>query len=257
MLFDNVLDYTAYTSEEVTKALEKNRLLLPVGTIEQHGPHLPLSVDVDIPTEITKKLAHQIGGIIAPAIVYGARSQPHSGGGPSFPGTIYVRGDVLINYFSDIIKSYATSGVSQILIINGHYENEPFIFEALEMCRENGYLEKVSVIALSWWSVIDDGIIKDLIGPGFAGWHAEHAGTVETSLMMYLRPELVRDVRIDHSFPPLAGTYLHPINAKAISTRGVLTKSKNSSSEIGKALFDHICRKLIDLIQNPHGLSSQ
>jgi creatinine amidohydrolase len=143
------------TSEEVQHLLKNNQLLIPIGAIEQHGPHLPLSVDIDIATAIVTELSNRGLGMVAPGIAYAARSQPHSGGGPSFPGTIYVKGDTLINYFVDVFKCYARNGAKQMMVINGHYENEPFIFEALDICREQQLFNTTSITALSWWNVVD------------------------------------------------------------------------------------------------------
>jgi creatinine amidohydrolase len=227
------MHYSDYTTEQISTALQTHNLLIPVGAIEQHGPHLPLSVDIDIATAITHELSNRGKGIIAPSIIYGARSQPHSGGGPAFPGTVFVRGSVLIDYFVDIIRSFADAGAQKMIVINGHYENEPFLFEAFEVCREKGYLTHTSLVSLSWWSIISQNTVDDLFGKQFPGWHAEHASTVETSLMMYIKPQLVHDIRLEHANPPLAGVYLHPIDSSAISNRGVLANTKKASKEMG------------------------
>jgi len=245
--------YSDISSDEISKKLLTTTLFIPIGTIEQHGPHLPLSVDVDIPVSITQKLATEMAGLIAPAIHYGARSLPQSGGGSSFPGTISVKGEVLIGYYREIFLSYLMTGAKDIVIINGHYENEPFIFEALEQCREKERLT-AKVIALSWWSVINDKLINSLFDGIFPGWSAEHAGLVETSLMLFLYPNKVKDVRLNHDKPPLAGVYIHPINPTAISNQGILAKTSGSSAKIGEILFNEICQALKELLNKPHGL---
>ncbi|MES2121638.1 MAG: creatininase family protein [Chlamydiota bacterium] len=252
-----MMNYSDFTTEQITTALNNDRLLIPVGAIEQHGPHLPLSVDIDITTAIAMKLSDLGSGIVAPGIVYGARSQPHSGGGPSFPGTIYVRGTVLIDYFVDVLKSFAVAGAKQLVLINGHYENEPFLFEALEICRETGYLSKTSIIAFSWWSVIAQNIIDELFGEDFPGWHAEHASIIETSLMMHIKPHLVKEMRLNHTRPPLAGIYLHPIDPSAISSRGVLANTQKASEATGQKLFLHICSQIEALLKKPHGMLNE
>lgn len=248
--------YHDLTTNEIA-SLGTKKIFLPVGSIEQHGPHLPLSVDVDIPVAIANELARRTSSIVAPSVHYGARSLPQSGGGSSFPGTISVTAESLIGYYRDIFRSYIEAGVSYIAIINGHYENEPFIFEALDQCRENGFLN-AKVVALSWWSILSDIYIEDLFGNGnFPGWHAEHAGVVETSLMLYLHPEKVNAIRVDHDAPPLAGVYIHPIDPAAITNQGVLSKTSASSAEIGKILFDEICNELMKLLQKPHGMAAE
>src|ERR1700687_5146133 len=78
-------------SENVRAKAKDAILVLPVGAVEQHGPHLPLTVDTEIPVRIASMLVERLNVIVAPAIPYGARSLPHSGGGPSFPGPINIR----------------------------------------------------------------------------------------------------------------------------------------------------------------------
>ncbi len=61
-------------------------VFLPLGATEQHGPHLAMSVDVVLPTAVAERVAREIGGLVAPTIPYGYKSQPRSGGGEAFPG---------------------------------------------------------------------------------------------------------------------------------------------------------------------------
>jgi creatinine amidohydrolase len=247
--------YGDLASPEVAEALQGRRLILPVGAVEQHGPHLPLTVDIDIANALASEMAQRLGGYLAPGIIYSARSLPQSGGGPSFPGTIAVRGTSLIEYFTDVLSAYVRSGARSLVVVNGHYENEPFLFEALEVCRESGVLDGVEVIALSWWSAVSQGFLATFFTGGFPGWHAEHAGVCETSLMLHLRPEVVRPARPEHAEPPLAGVYIHPVDPNQISDCGVLARTSGSSATLGKALFEHICSELELLVRSPHGLA--
>src|SRR6266404_1630727 len=174
-------------SENVRAEAQDAILVIPVGAVEQHGPHLTLTVDTEIPVRIASMLVEKLKVIVAPAVTYGARSLPQSGGGPGFPGTINIRGSVLTDYLKDVIAGYIATGFRSIVILNGHYENESFIFEALELCREEGKLEGAKIIAMGWWSVVSDGVLEKLFGDRFPGWHAEHASVCETSLLA--RPE--------------------------------------------------------------------
>jgi creatinine amidohydrolase len=246
--------YGDLVSDDLPGRLNGTRLVIPVGSVEQHGPHLPLTVDIDIAAAIARELARRLDAYLAESISYGARSLPQSGGGPSFAGTIPVRGATLINYLADIITAYCRAGAKSIVVVNGHYENEPFLFEAMEVCRESGVLDRTQIVALSWWSVVSDDTLRRVFGTRFPGWHAEHAGLSETSLMLYLRPDVVRSERPEHSRPPLAGVYLHPIDPGAISDRGVLASTFGSSSEFGRILFEHICDNLVPLVERPHGM---
>ena len=240
-------------SENVRTEAESAILILPVGAVEQHGPHLPLTVDTEIPGRIASMLIERLNVIVAPAISYGARSLPQSGGGPSFPGTINIRGSVLTEYLKDVIAGYIATGFRSIVILNGHYENESFIFEALELCRQEGKLEGTKIIAVGWWSLVSDATLETLFGDRFPGWHAEHASACETSLMLHLRSDLVGPTRVDNDAPPRPGIYLFPIDSSRISNRGVLGSSSPSTAEIGIVLCEEICSQLVALIQEHMG----
>jgi creatinine amidohydrolase len=123
------------------------------------------------------------------------------------------------------------------------------IFEAIDQCRESGYLGSAHVVALSWWSVVSDALLDELFPEGFPGWHAEHASRCETSLMLHLRPETVKPERPDHTQPPPAGIFFHPCDANAVSTQGVLSRTTGSSAEIGKRLFSQICGRIEELLR--------
>src|SRR6267143_1819664 len=200
-------------SENVRAEAQDAILVIPVGAVEQHGPHLPLTVDTEIPVRIASMLVEKLKVIVAPAVTYGARSLPQSGGGPGFPGTINIRGSVLTDYLKDVIAGYIATGFRSIVILNGHYENESFLFEALELCRQEGKLEGARIVALSWWSLVPQELLGKLFGDRFTGWHAEHASACETSLMLHLRKELVGPARVDNATPPRAGVYTFPTEA--------------------------------------------
>ena len=105
------------TWQEVKEAMEKKSpLLFIVGSVEQHGPHLPISTDLTIPVEIAKRVAEKVNGIVAPAVPYGYRSKPRSGGGERFIGTFSLSGETLIHLTKDIIKAYIQKGFSNIFV---------------------------------------------------------------------------------------------------------------------------------------------
>lgn len=127
--------------------IERNLIgIMAVGSIEQHGPHLPLCVDTIIPNGICETLVDSVDVefIQLPPIFYGARSLSQSGGINAKDTTICVEGVNLINYFRDIFSSYFKSGLKTIVIVNGHYENESLLFEAAEsissMCCGQAFL---------------------------------------------------------------------------------------------------------------------
>ena len=117
--------YEEFTWPEIREAVAQNRVcVLPVGTVEQHGPHLPLVTDVLTATEMSRAAVRQIPeeAVLMPSVYY-AFNEHHL----DFPGTIAVEGNTFINYITDIGKSLAHHGFRKILLVNGHGSNVPFL----------------------------------------------------------------------------------------------------------------------------------
>ncbi|GGU58363.1 creatininase family protein [Streptomyces daghestanicus] len=247
------LRLTDLTSSRVTEAVRGRTVVWPVGAVEQHGPHLPLSVDLLLAEAFADEIARELDAFTLPAQAIGARSLPQSGGGLHFPGTVYVAGDTLIRFLRESIGSLAKLPMARLVVVNGHYENEPFLFEALDQVREQGLLDGKEVFAFSWWSLVRDAFTDAEI-PRFPGWHAEHAGVTETSLMLHLRPDLVTDQRPDHDQPPRAGVYLHPVDAEKTTDRGVLSSTSGSSAALGEKLLRHVVEEATALVRDGEGL---
>ncbi|MDT0434468.1 MULTISPECIES: creatininase family protein [Streptomyces] len=244
---------TDLTSAQVTDAVRGRTVVWPVGAIEQHGPHLPLSVDLILAEGFAEGIARELDAFVLPAQAVGARSLPQSGGGLHFPGTVYVAGDTLVRFLRETLSALAALPMGRLVVVNGHYENEPFLFEALDQVREQGLFDGAEVFAFSWWSLVRDTWAATEI-PAFPGWHAEHAGVTETSLMLHLRPDLVTDERPDHDDPPRAGIYLHPVDVGQTTHRGVLSSTSGSSAGLGERLLRHVVDEATALVRDGSGL---
>ena len=86
-------------------------ILIPIGSMEQHGHHMPLHVDVLLPAEFAKRVAPEIGALVAPAFTYGSKSHQKSGGGNHLPGTTSLDGATLVSALKDVVKEFARHGV--------------------------------------------------------------------------------------------------------------------------------------------------
>lgn len=216
-------------------------LLIPIGSMEQHGHHMPMHVDVLLPTEYAKRVAERICGLVGQPFVYGYKSHPKSGGGNHLPGTTSLDGATMVSALRDIIKEYVRHGARKIVLMNGHYENSWFIIEgvdiALRELRWDG-IDDVKIVVLSYWDFVTDATIEELYPEGFTGWDIEHGGVLETSLMLTLYPELVQLERaVDHppaSFPPYD---VYPVNPDWVPASGTLSSPKNASKEKGNILL--------------------
>jgi creatinine amidohydrolase len=109
------------TWQEFDRVRHEKIVILPVGSTEQHGPHLPLSVDSIIAEGLSLMVAERVEGIVAPTICYGYKSAPLSGGGPLFPGTMDLNAVTFMNLVFDVLEELIRDGVKKVLILNGHY----------------------------------------------------------------------------------------------------------------------------------------
>lgn len=219
---------------------EKKRqvIILPVGSTEQHSFHLPLSTDSVIAEKISEIFAEKIGGAVAPTFTYGYKSKPMSGGGPLFPGTIDLNGETLIRLACDVLEELCRDGVTKIFVNNAHFENEAFLLEAIDLISQK--YPNVKILESNWWDVLSQDIIDKVFSDvPFPGWALEHAAITETSLMMYLAPELVREDKIptETGVTPIP-YHKYPIVKGMVPESGALASAKGSSAEKGKIIVD-------------------
>src|SRR5882672_12326166 len=93
-------------------------VILPVGSVEQHGPHLPMGTDTLVPTGLAERVAGRIGAIVAAPFNYGYKSQPRSGGGQSFPGTTSLDANTFSLVVRDVIRGLGHHGIRKIVVLN-------------------------------------------------------------------------------------------------------------------------------------------
>src|SRR5215213_6569194 len=126
------------TWQEVEAAIEREAgVVLPVGSTEQHGYHLPLSTDAVLPTELALTVAEPLDLLVAPAVSYGYRSRPLSGGGQGFVGTTSLRATTLMALVEDVVRELIRQGFGRIVVLNWHMENQNFVYEAAYLALEH------------------------------------------------------------------------------------------------------------------------
>jgi len=236
------------TWEEYRDEVGRRIIILPVGSLEQHGPHLPMNVDVVIPKNLATMTAEQVKSLVLPPIAYGYKSHPTSGGGQLFPGTTSLDGTTLINLTLDILRETYRHGGRRFLMLNGHYENVSFLTEAVELFIREA--DGARVVILSWWDQVSDEMVDKLFAEaGFPGWDTEHAAITETSLMLYFSPELVREDKIIDDQSERKPTYsIFPPPDDIIPKSGVLYKATYASREKGEELAKHVVDKIVKIV---------
>lgn len=178
--------YEEFTWPEIRDAVRDNRVaVLPVGTVEQHGPHLPLVTDVLTAHEMSRRAVERIPAqsVLMPPVYY-SFNEHHL----DFPGTIAIEGQTIINYVTDIGRSLAHHGFRKILLVNGHGSNVPF----LDVAARNITNRTDAICAMvSWWSLVPRELLQQLRESEFPGGMA-HGCELETSVLLYLRGDLVQ-----------------------------------------------------------------
>jgi creatinine amidohydrolase len=178
--------YEEFTWPEIREVIKTQPVVvLPVGTIEQHGPHLPLLTDACTASEISRLAVESILGhaLLMPTVFY-AFNEHHL----DFPGTIAIDTHPFIDYVADIGKSLSYHGFQKIVIVNGHGSNVPFMDIAARTITNKN---KAICSLVSWWDLIPTEVFKKMRESEFPGGMA-HGCELETSVMLYLRPELVQ-----------------------------------------------------------------
>lgn len=232
-------------------------ILIPIGSMEQHGHHMPLHVDVLLPTEFARRAATEVGGLVAPPFTYGYKSHQKSGGGNHLPGTTSLDGATLVAALRDVIREFARHGVRRICLVNGHFENSWFIIEGIDLAlrelRWDGITD-MKIVVLSYWDFVAKETIARLYPNGFPGWDLEHGGVLETSLMLALYPNLVqleRAVDVEPAkFPPYD---VYPVKPEWTPAPGTLSSPKEASAEKGEILLDVCTRGIVGALRAEFG----
>lgn len=241
------------TGAQIGARANSDVLFVPLGSIEQHGPHLPVDTDMCLATAFAEALADAVDGLVAPGFNYGYRSQPSSGGGELFAGTISLTGATYSAIVTDLVTSYARHGHLQIALVNGHYENASFAIEGAAVALERG--AGAAVVLLNWWQVMAPDVLDRLFDGNFPGWEIEHAGVIETSLMMHVDPDRVDGQAIDPrtaTIVPPAYTVL-PERSGLVDPSGVLRTAHGSSAELGRSMFEHALEQMIAAVADEFG----
>ncbi|MEM1120562.1 MAG: creatininase family protein, partial [Bacteroidota bacterium] len=170
------------TWEEAEEHLQKVDIaLLPVGAIEQHGPHLPLDVDAFDADYLAKKVAAACSHpkpLVLPLVLYGV-SYHHE----DFRGTISISNEAMAQYIYEIGKSVAKNGIKKLIIVNGHGDNAPTLNYAAQMInRDTGIF-----VCIDTGETSDTDLDKLITTKNDA-----HAGETETSTTLDNRPQLVQ-----------------------------------------------------------------
>ncbi len=235
-------------------------LLVGIGATEQHGPHLPLGTDALLASELLSRAAPAVGGIVLPTVTFGAKSQPKSGGGETFPGTISLDAVHLIGTIRDVLRSCVRHGARRIAILNGHLENQWYTTEAIDLALRDARaigVDDLVVAHLTADEAISAELLADMFPEGFPGFALEHAARLETSMMAYLFSDLVHADRLaDDPRAAFPRAELHPHRLMPVPPSGVLSPAQGYDAAFGRRLVDELVRYIIAEVRAAFSLSA-
>lgn len=227
-------------------------IILPVASIEQHGPHLPVEVDSRLGEEVANRTAHKVNAMGQHALVlpvlWTGLSEHHM----SFSGTITLDNATFALLIEGVVRSVIRDGFKRIVLLNAHGGNENALRSITDdLTPKLG----VPIVQFTYWYAAAVAIAKILETQG----GLQHACEAETAMMMAVRPELVAEDRI-----PLAKVNMTPditdvvgggvYRWRAIGARsasGVIGNPEAASREKGERLFESISDALADKLCNP------
>jgi creatinine amidohydrolase len=233
-------------------------VFLPLGATEQHGPHLPMATDALTSTAVAAGVAREVGGLVAPTVNFGYKSQPRMGGGQEFVGTTSVDASTFAAVLRDVICELARHGVRKVCVINGHYENMMFSIEGIDLARRDLRYDGVNdmkIMRLEYWDFTRPETIAEIFPEGFPGYALEHAAVMETSMMLHLYPHLVDMAQLPDDGPADFPPYdLYPTRPEWVPCSGVLSPPKGASAEKGRLLFTDYVKGISAAVRQEYGL---
>jgi creatinine amidohydrolase len=219
--------------------------LLPLGAIEQHGPHLPVNTDINAALRVCTRAAESMPerALVLPPVWWGL--SPYW---MSFPGTLTLRPETLLNLITDIASSVRHHGFTRLIIVNGHGGNDGLI----QAAAAHASSPEFRVASVSYWNLAPD-VLRATADRGIG-----HAGEAETSIALYLQPDLVDQAALDAGVDlPIArrstvaaphGVY-EPPWPEHDSPQGVMGHPPAGNVETGRRIVDTAAANLARLIQ--------
>ena len=254
--------YEKLTWPEINDAVDLGKVcIVPCGSIEQHGPHLPLDVDIVCPVGIARGAGEQLPQkiLVLPSITYG-----YTGHVMDFPGTINSNYSTFIEHVLDVVKSLAYHGFKKILLLNGHGSNMP----NLDLAARRANVETdAECVVTAWWNLltVDKQFLPSWRESPFPGG-CSHACELETSLYLYLdegsvRKELIAsgEISFNREGNPFNWVDLFAAGPSTVvswtssySQTGVLGAAALASKEKGERACREAVRQLLAFVEYWH-----
>ena len=253
-MWSEPLQYGRLTWPEVKRAAAESRIpIVPIGTLEDHGPHLPIDTDVTIVEAICHATASRLAGntVLLPPIVHGY--SPHH---MDFPGTVTITWDVFCRYCTDVATSLVRHGFRRVLLVNGHGSNQNLVEMAARLAVVDN--PQALVAATFYLTTSASAAVIEQTRDSSRGGMA-HACELETSIYLHLHPEAVdMDGAVDErGYPETEHAWMDwsdgPLKLmpwwSSFSTTGVQGDASLATAAKGRVLFEAAVDELCGFVQ--------
>jgi len=249
-----ILDLEKMTSPEVRRAIDDGHdtIVIPFGSLEQHGGHLPIGTDAMLGDEFGRRIAARLNAFLVPTVRVGC-AEHHL----AFSGTISVGKDTLRQVAVDYARGLARHGFRRIVFVPTHGGNFGPLAEAVEQCRSIEGASVVTVASDFSRDVLRDGTVgvsmKFGITPEESG---AHAGEWETSIMLHLAAELVR---MDAAAPGYTGDMAEGVrrvlrdgvSLDELAANGVMGDPRKAAAERGQHYIEALTNVGLRVLEHP------
>ncbi len=216
---------------EVAEYLERDRrLIIPIGTCEQHGRHLPLGTDSLIAERLAHDLSAEFGVLVAPTVAYGVNVATEQ----AYAGTASIRRKTLHRTLNDLLAAWEGHGFDEFVLITAHF-HDPHLDAVTTVVTEHARARVIDIQSVK----ISQFLEKQT--------QAEHAGEAETSLMLFLAPDLVRNDDI-HDYLLDAKQLRRYLRGRMprppAGCEGAIGHPSAATAEKGEKIYQHILDKI-------------
>ena len=223
--------------DELTRTMKM--AIIPTAACEQHGPHLPLSVDTIDCYEVAKRVSERTGVPVVPPLTYGC-SQSHG----DFPGTLSIRPETMMRMICEIAEWLYRSRIRKVLILNGHMWNWGPIYSARENLRYD--FPDLQVRVLNWWETTPNTMAKLVedcpVAPSYI-----HANIAETACVLAVRPDLVnmKEAIDEEDYDTFFEYRMDHYSKTGVVGRG----ATKATPKLGQELFQMVVDQLAPMVE--------
>ena len=224
-----MIEWVTLTSEEIGAVDRRLPVIIPLGLVEAHGPHLPLSVDVECGAYFARRVAEESGAILAPLLPYGFADEMQE-----YPGTLGLKAETLTQVIVDLSEMFCFHGFSRQIFLSGHGANRMPVEMAFHRVWQN--YQDLRAVYWNYWS-----------GAGFSGIHHADQGETEIAMAVGLpvKTDRVKDFQLSKPWYAIRSRFeLQP------DSGGINGQPSFANPENGQRMRDEIVRILTGKVRN-------